>query len=81
MSSFGRAALCQLLCREFYYYKLFLLESKNLNSTEVQQSWDDLELQCPGSSNAPPTISQRFTKKPALRLQPFKTFGSCTYET
>eukprot|EP00438_Fugacium_kawagutii_P034055 Skav232730 [mRNA] locus=scaffold1843:98848:111191:- [translate_table: standard] len=57
MSSSGRAAFCQLLCRELYYYKVFLLESKNLDSTELQKSWDDLELECPGSSKAPPMMN------------------------
>eukprot|EP00438_Fugacium_kawagutii_P014173 Skav207939 [mRNA] locus=scaffold108:149194:149781:+ [translate_table: standard] len=79
LDSPGRTALCQLLCREIYYYKVLLLASRNLNSTEVQQSWDELELNCRGTSLAPPYISQRFSTTPALSA--FREFGFCTYET
>eukprot|EP00438_Fugacium_kawagutii_P017571 Skav222234 [mRNA] locus=scaffold3059:18169:18966:- [translate_table: standard] len=77
LNSRSRGALCWLLCREIYFFKVLLLESKNLNATEIQQSIDDLEQTCPGSSLMPPFMSQRFTRKP--RLETFRSFGVCTY--
>lgn len=73
-----RRALCRLLCREIFYYKLLLLESENLNAMEVRQSIDDLEDICPGSSLLPPLMSQRLGQKP--QLAKFRSFGVCTYQ-
>lgn len=73
----GLSALCRLLCREIYYYKVLLLESQNLNVTEVRQSLEELEHTCPGSSLVPPILSQRFSRKP--RLAEFAAFGFCAY--
>jgi hypothetical protein len=54
-----------------------LLESQNLNVTEVRQSLEELEHTCPGSSLVPPILSQRFSRKP--RLAEFAAFGFCAY--